>query len=169
MSEDNNKIVIDRVYSEMIDLVLSGFEQSEEDQIKKLYSEYLKNKYSEFIQNDSDLEKTTKAMFIMEKSLWTNKSKEYKLSILIKDDFLDQLYDLSNIAYKLAIERKTSSKLTISTEKAKQQIDKMNEISKKVQPFNNEIGYSYLLEGVEDYNYACGNSDEHSLRVGRSL
>jgi hypothetical protein len=45
----------------------------------------------------------------------------------------------------------------------------MNELFKKVQPFNSAIGYSYLSEGIEDFNYACGNSDEHSLRVGRTL
>ncbi len=169
MNEEYIKNIIDRVYSEMINLVLEGFEESEVDQIKKLYYDFLVKKYTEIIKRDSNSERNIKVMSVMEKSYWSDKSKDYKLSILIKDEFLNQLCDLSMLAYKRAVERKGSDKLTVTREEAEQSINKMNELFKKVQPFNNAIGYSYLSEGIEDFNYACGNSEEHSLRVGRTL
>ena len=169
MNEEDVKKVIDDVYSQLIDLVLEGFDQIESEQVKKLYYDYLTKEYSDIIKSKNDIERSIRSLSIMEKSYWEYKSKDYKLSMLVKDTFLNQLGSLNQEAYESALERVKTDKLTVTKEDAEQKISKMKELYSKVQPFNSSIGYNYLLEGIEDFNYACGNSDEHSLRVGRAL
>ena len=89
MNEEDVKKVIDNVYSQLIDLVLEGFDQIESEQVKKLYYDYLTKEYSDIIKSKNDIERSIRSLSIMEKSYWEYKSKDYKLSMLVKDTFLN--------------------------------------------------------------------------------
>ena len=169
MNDDVVKKSLEKVFDNMMNIILNGFSLEEHEEIKKAYYSYLEKNYFDTIKSSpaNSIDKCIIVITNMEKSVWTNQSRDYKLSLLAHDDALDKLGSLSEMAYKYAIERFESNRISLAKEEAIKYIDEMKTLYEKVESFNKAIAYSYMSEGIVDFNYSCGNTDNYSMRIGR--
>lgn len=161
--------IINLIYDNLLEIVLQDFSYEERDIIAKAYKAYLIDSYSNLIRNNSDDDgKVTQVILNMERIKWLNQTQDIKKSNLLKDEMLDKLGYLSNLALKYAMAKLQGKldEINITEEQASSYIEMMREYAKNVLPFNKSIADTYLSEGILDFQYAVGLSSNMSLRLG---
>lgn len=153
----------------LIPFIIENINEQYKREFIECYSEYLKDKYSDEFYDYISLEK----IIDFEKRLWDGKSESYKLSTIVKDEFMDKLAYLSEVGLKYAMKKLNTLRMNqvyeseITEEDAQKNIAMMQQYYENVKPFNRNLAQTYLSEGAIDYSYAVGLTDQMSLRVGR--
>ena len=79
---------------------------------------------------------------------------------------LGEIINITSEGYKGAVERLNNNVL-MSVEIAEKYINRINELLPLVQEYNKQLASWYVSEGSMDLLYACGKTDNTSLRIGR--
>lgn len=174
----NNETLILEIYNKTINDILLGIEEKYKDEVCQAYLEYLKKNYLNF-----DLELGNKKpeeliiLFVdLEKSKWQDTNVDAKLSELLSDPALENIKYISNTGYKYAktmLDKKFEMGVemllqpVIEEEKAQKSIEMLNTYYDQVRDFNKTIATYYVSEGTIDFQYACGITENMSLRIGR--
>lgn len=155
------------IYESLINIVLKDFNDSEVEEIKEEYKNYLISVYRDLYNLDNDKEKLKKSFIRTEIMRWKGKSKNYKQRSLLKDEYFAKLVDISQMAYKYATYRKTGKvdQVDITKNQADKYIYLMNEYLEKVRDFNKTEAIQLLSEGSTDFYYALGLIEEKSFRL----
>ena len=74
------------IYESLINIVLKDFNDSEVEEIKEEYKNYLISVYRDLYNLDNDKEKLKKSFIRTEIMRWKGKSKNYKQRSLLKDE-----------------------------------------------------------------------------------
>ena len=154
--------LVDYLYNETIDTFLENVDNIN---IKENYKEYLSKVYSKY--NFEELKKLNKLESVvnLEKNKWKNKFLNYKKSMVIKDDNFDKLLEFSNTFYQLALNKlKTGENINIDVGFYQKHIDFYFQ---NILDFNKQSAQTIYSETILDLNYAAGNSEFMSLRIGR--
>lgn len=156
--------LINNIYEEMISTILQGFNDSEFGEVTASYREYLIKNYGN---KQGDIDKLKAAILSIERDKWKDKDKKNKQMNLFNDVYLERLGYLSNLALKLAKGRFYGNEdNAISTDEVLEYIKLMKEYASLVREFNRGIADVYLSEGILDFQYAIGLSNNMSLRLG---
>lgn len=155
------------IYDSLIEIILKGFTEEEQEEVKTEYQNYLIQYYRDLYNLDKDKEKLKKHFIKMEILKWQNKAKDFIQRSLLKDDYFAKIYEISQMAYRYANLRLTGSKdqIDITKEEIDEKIRLMNEYLEKVRPFNKQVAIEYLSEGSTDFYYALGLIEETSFRL----
>jgi len=170
-----NEELIKRIYNNMIKMLVSNVSNEYHNEMSDAYMKYLMEYYGNYDFRDLELEQCEKMVTELEESKWKNLDQKNKLSMLLVDQNLEEIYKLNQEAYGYAVEKLlkvkkreiTEDAMVIDKEVVINNINKMKELLLKVRDFNSELASQYVGDGILDYNYAAGNSINTSLRVGR--
>lgn len=157
--------LINKVYSNNIDIVLNGFNEKDIDGVKKKYLEMLTGQYAGIDKITNDFDKVYEKFIKFENSKWSRKKIDEKKRIFIEDPALNQIIDIASIAYQGAQDRLNNNTL-MAKEYSSELINKLVELDKNVLEFNKDLSKWYLSEAGMDLTYACGNTENTSLRIG---
>jgi len=155
------------IYNELIDEILKDVPESEQEELKEAYKQYLVTFYSREVDPKIGFEKTKTTFVDIEKMKWNDKTLVEKQMLLFKDEALNRLGHLSNIALGNAKAKISNNLDGITKEEANAYIEEMKELVNKVRPFNKVLASDYLSEGILDFEYSIGLTDNTSLRIGR--
>ena len=158
--------IINKIYDNMIGVILVGMEEENYNEVSNEYKRILLNRYSSISINGRDPEELYDKILKIEYDEWQPMAPPMKSHILIKDKSLDQIIDIANGAYKAAKERLYDGK-TISTEVADSNKTKMEELYNDVKEYNKALADWHISEGTMDLEYASGRTENTSLRIGR--
>ncbi len=165
-----NEVLINSIYNNCIKDFLIGIDTNQ-DELSIAYKKYLLEVYGDTLEANDDINVVITIYTNIERKKWKNKTLNEKLSIVINDDSLNKLRELSGIAQKHA-ERKLGFMLSgtnytpsISEEDVKKYIQDMKEYHSKVLPQNINVANIYLSEGILDFEYAINLTENLSLRV----
>lgn len=153
---------IKKIYQKLINLILDGFSADERNIACQEYYNILINRYSSI---DIDENKFIKIIEI-EYNEWKDLGLGARKHILLKDNVLKEIVNLTGQGYKWAEERVNNNSL-VSVEIAEKYINRINQLLPLVQEYNKELANWYVSEGTMDLLYACGKTDNTSLRIGR--
>ena len=165
--------VVERILGETKETFLEGVDSSIHEKILLAYKNYLMETYANILREDDNLEQVIRIWSHMEKRKWVGKNTSYKLSMIIKDDNLDKLREISGIGYKLAQKKMgfvlsdTQYTPELSKEQMNAYIEEMQNLFEHVEPFNINIARNYLSEGILDFQFAMNLSEDKSLRTCR--
>lgn len=158
----------DYIYENSKEILLKGFDDSkEQEEILYFYKEYLDKLYSSNVKNIDEYEKLKDRFLKLEISKWSSIPKGVKQGLLIRDEFLNRLGYLSDLGLKYAISKLKGESIDLTEEQAKKYISDMKLLVDKVRDFNSDLAKTYLSEGILDFMYASGLTNNKSLRVGR--
>ncbi len=165
-----NELLINGIYNNCLETFLTGIDSNREE-LSVAYKKYLVEMYAETIDETDDINQTIAIFSSIEKKRWSSKSVNEKISMVVNDDALNRLREISSIAQKHA-ERKLGHLLhgsnyipTLSEEEKDRYVKEMVELSSKVLPQNQNIATMLLSEGSIDFDYATNLTDDMSLRV----
>ena len=161
--------MIQKIYEETLPIVLNDVEAEFVESITASYLAYLQNNYSSVVVDYDKKNKFCSAYIKLEASKWRNSSVGLKKSVLLVDEALSKLGTLSNTALVHAQNRLLKNEISITEERANEGIALMQEAIPLVKSFNQDLANFYLSEGIMDFSYACGITDNMSLRVGRLM
>ena len=159
--------VLQTVYDNMINIILKDFTPEEQEEVKKAYQEYVINCYTGSLSLNDDENELINLFIYIEKIKWENEIKIHKQTLLLKDEYLEKLGVISNIAYNCALARLFGKSVDITEEEAKKYIEQMKKYSELVREFNKFKASNYLSNGIVDFYYGLGLSDNTSFRLGR--
>lgn len=162
---NNINEMIDKIYSNTINLVLNGFEDKYIELIKQKYYEKIRKKYLTLENKIKNYNASYEIFYQFEQSNWNKKTIEEKKSIFIDDINLNQIVDIASFSYESAKNRLINN-IIISEQYANKLINKLKELDKNVLDFNKDLSNWYLSESIMDLSYACGKTDNTSLRIG---
>lgn len=157
--------IINNIYDNLISVILKDVDEAYQEIIKVNYLKYLNEQYLEKYK-DKDLSSLLEKLIKFEMAKWEDKTREMKLNFLIEDPALNELSQIASRAFKYANDRKETETL-IDENIAETLITEMQELLEKVAEFNNNLANWYFSESLIELNYACGKSDNTSLRMGR--
>jgi len=160
------KDFINQIYLETLFEVLKNIPEQYREEIEKNYKNSLYEKYYNVVFEEENREKVINYFVNTEISFWKNMNSNLKLSYLIKDVALEKIEYISNLGYKCAKER-LDNNILINELEANSYINLMNEHLANVKPFNIVLAQNYISEGIMDFMYACGKTDNKSLRFAR--
>ena len=155
--------VINQVYKRTFSIVVDGFDENEKLIARDEYLKELKNKYLEL---GPITEKYFERILMLEYNEWKELSLNIRKQMLLKDNALEEIINLTGQGQKWAMERVDSNTL-ISSEITEKYINRINQLLPLVQEYNNQLANWYVSEGTMDLLYACGKTDNTSLRIGR--
>lgn len=148
--------LLKNIESEYYEELLKQYEQHLNMQFRGLE---IKNKYY-----NEALEKE----ITLNNSILSKMDKLEKLSFFLPDKAYEKLATLSNRGIELGIKRYNEN-IYIDEKEAKKNRKKMEEHLKNVREFNKMKANVLYSDGVLDYDYACGNSDIFSLKLGHLI
>lgn len=157
--------VINKIYNNLINVILKDIEKDYQEIVKSNYLKYLNEQYFEKYK-DSNLDNLLEKLIKFETIKWEDKTKDMKLNLLIEDPALNNLSHIASRAFQYANNRKETESL-IDEDIANALITEMKELLVKVAEFNTSLANWYFSESLVELNYACGKSDNTSLRMGR--
>lgn len=168
--------LINLIYNRTINIILNGIEEQYKDEIKIAYKDYVDKKYSSYNLEGVKKEDVYKFFVDLEVSKWEDISIGNKLSELLKDEALENIRYISNIGFEYAEARINQRKpgdnnsylpATLDETISAQNIDILNNLLSKVRSFNQNLANSFVSEGIIDFKYASGKTENTSLRIGR--
>ena len=154
--------MLNKIYSNIINIILKDFEEEEKILVQQEYIRILKNRYSNL--NITNYEKVYEKLYKLEYNEWNNLSINAKKQILLKDEVLDEIKNISSKAYENAKERLKNNK-SISKEEAEQSINKLNELLTFVKEYNKDLARWHISEGIMDLKYASLQTNNTSMRI----
>lgn len=159
--------VIEKVYFEMIGIVVDGFEEFEIEDAKKEYFRILNNRCSNLNKNIniSDYNLLYEKMLKLEMKEWGELAPGVRKHLLLKDKALEGIISIASSAYNYAKERLNESKL-IPVELAEENINNMLLLKNNVKEYNIHLAEWHISEGTMDLKYSSGQTDNMSLRIG---
>lgn len=174
----NNEKLILEIYNQTINSILIGVDAKYKDELCLAYIEYLKKIYLNFDLKlgNKKTEELVSIFVDLEKSKWQDTNADAKLSELLNDPAFENIKYISNTGYKYAksmINKKfgagveTLLQPVIEESKAKESIEMLNTYCEQVRDFNKTIATYYVSEGIIDFLYASGITENTSLRIGR--
>ncbi len=173
----NNEKMVEEIYNKTINDVLNGIDYKYSDELCLAYKGYLKNNYLNFDLSIGGKKPEELAILFadLEKSKWHDLDSDAKLSELLSDPAFDNIKYISNTGFKYA-ESMLSKKFetgaeiivqpVIEKEKALESIEMLNRCYEQVRDFNKDIANYYVSEGIIDFQYASGITENMSLRIG---
>ena len=156
--------LINRLYEENLPVVLDGIQDEYKEEVKVNYKKDLEDRFLEDYKDFKELDKLYEILSRAEGNSWKNSDVNYKLYLLINDDALNKLSDLSSYGATKAIERQNNDTL-ISEEDANKDIKEMEKLLDEVKPFNKELAEELFSDGKLDYLNASNQTEYHSLRT----
>ena len=156
-----NNEIIKILYEKLINIVLNGLNEEEKNIGGQEYYNILINRYS-----DKEIdEKIFQKIINMEYNEWINIDIDMKKHILLKDKALEEIINLTSKAFKVAQDRLIKN-IIIPQQEAEQNIMRIEELYPLVKEYNQQLAKWHMSEGIMDYNYACGKTDNMSMRIG---
>jgi len=162
------KYFIEQIYSKTISEVLKDIPDKYEEEIKKSYKNCLNEKYYNVDFDIENIDEILDRLVKLEVSLYKNMNYMTKLSYLIKDMAFEKIGFISNLGYENA-QKRIKQNIIMNELEANSYIKLMNEQLHFVKEFNIMLAKNYISEGTVDFLYACGTSNDTSLRLGRQL
>lgn len=165
-----NEQLIKEIYNTLIPIITNGITE-ELEEISTAYYNYILNLYSD--NNGSNYEKLKEICINIEMKNWSNKSVILRKKLLLTDNYYDKLIYLSNIGLKNANIRllneinNDNKPIEITETQAKENIKLMKEYVNMVKDYNKQEALMILSEGLIDYDYALGLTDNRSFRLGK--
>lgn len=161
---ENMEYVVNQIYQKIFNTVVEGFDDSEKSLASIEYLNNLKNKYLEL---GPITEKYFERILMLEYNEWKELSLDVRKHLLLKDNALEEIMNLTGEGYRCAIERLEDNKLML-IENAEKYIKRIEELYPLVKDYNKELAEYYISEGNMDFKYASGQTDCTSLRIGRN-
>ena len=165
--------LIKDIYTAIIPILTNDLNPEEKQEMCNAYYEHISYTYSDKMKFNTDYEKLKNICIDIEKKSWTNKSVILRKKLLFKDDYYTRLIYLSDIGLKNANIRllneinNDNKPIEITKEIASNNMELMTQYSEMVRDFNKQDALMILSEGLLDYNYALGISDNKSFRIGK--
>jgi len=163
--------LVDGIYNNCIETIISKLD-SYQEQARIEYRNYLYRAYK-LVQINNNLEIMIDICSDMELGKWNRATSDSILSGIIEDQNLNNIMQISSIAYKHA-QRKMVAVLNnqeyipeLTEEQVKRYIEEMEKYKEQVYPFNTTRAEMFLSEGILDLKYSVNLIEETSLRVGR--
>ena len=148
---------------------IKGFNnQKEIEEILYYYKMYLEKRYNNLFKTKEEIEEKKDIILEREIKMWSHATNESKQNMLVKDEYMDKIGYLSNIAYNFAQQKAHKQEIELTEKQAKKYIDEMKSCLEKVRKFNLQLARNYLSESILDFEYACGKTECTSLRTGRT-
>ena len=160
---DDMQYVINQVYQRTFNVVVDGFDENEKLMASNEYLKNLKNKYLDL---GPITEKYFERILMLEYNEWKELSLNIRKQMLLKDNALEEIINLTGEGQKWAQERVDNNTL-ISGEIAEKYINRIEELLPLVQEYNKQLAGWYISEGIMDLIYASGQTDNTSFRIGR--
>lgn len=161
---------IDEIYSNVINTVLNGINNSDKEIVAQGYLQYLYSLYSDKDFNEQNYTKMISVITEIEDKKWNSRDVNSKLYYFKTDNSFDIIDSLSKKAYSYALVRYQENKDTLSKEEADKSINTLIKELDNVDDYNRAEAERLVSEGILDYNYACGNSnDVISFRLSHAL
>lgn len=157
--------VIQKLYYNLISVILTGFEESDKKIVEAEYMRILSNRYSELPFNITEYEKLYEKLFKLEYNEWSGLPLDMKKHILLKDSVLDEIINIASEAFKFAKNRLNKNML-ISIEEADKYISRLEELYNSVKEYNKQLAQWHISEGILDLKYSSGQTENTSLRIG---
>ena len=168
-----NELLINGIYKNMIKTIIEGINDSDVKSIMVAYKNYLYENYADTLDNSDDIKQIIVIYSNIERKKWQKKSEREKKSILLKDENLIKLQEISDIAYKHA-SRKIGCIISgmeyipsISEEQIISYTNEMKRLFELVKDFNKTTARMYLSEGIIDFEYSLNKTENMSLRTAR--
>ena len=160
--------VINKVFDKMVVTICSGIDENDCPTIKEEYKNLLHRRYSDsdVMLKINDYDRLFKIIYSIEYKEWVNHSPNIKKGLLIQDEALNQIMDISNTGFNLALKKFNDNTLE-SVKNVNEEIEKMNKLYDQVRDENKWNAEKYISEGTVDFLYASGQSEAMSLRMGR--
>ena len=155
--------VINQVYQRTFNVVVDGFDESEKMIAKNEYLVDLRNKYLEL---GPITERYFERILMLEYNEWKQLPLDMRKQMLLKDNALEEIVNLTGQGQKWAEERVDNNSL-ISVEIVEKYINRIEELLPLVQEYNRELAGWYVSEGITDLIYASGQTNNKSFRIGR--
>ncbi|MDE6285273.1 MAG: hypothetical protein K2M17_05960 [Bacilli bacterium] len=159
-----NEQFINQLYTNTIEEFLKNVTTSR-DELAEAYKSYLFQTYESLEvapeKYDATLEVLSKTLV----SQWGILPENHKMQELLKDEAMQDIRELSYKGLEYA-RLKISEKQILSTELANQAIQQLESVVDKVKPYNQNLAKELISEGILDYMYAAGLSENTSLRLG---
>lgn len=156
--------VIQKLYSNLINVITVGFEEKDKKFVENEYMRILKNRYSELDISIDDYDKLYEYLFKIEYKEWNDLSLDVKKHILLKDVALDEIIDITNSAFKFANER-LNKNILIPIAQADEYISKLEVLYNSVKEYNQQLAEWHISEGIMDLKYSSGQTENMSLRT----
>ncbi len=161
--------IINKILKELLPIFLENIEESNKDKISNLYKEYFVRKYDSLfsgISSDTDIEKLLSILKNRELNEWKNLNEDSKMSIIVEDKNLQELYFLSHKAFSLAQNKLYNEELISGKEAEELRTNLLNKYE-LVSTYNKDRAKMELSEALLDVDYASGvNENINSLRIG---
>lgn len=168
-----NERLINVIYNNVIKTVIEGIQENDINSIMVSYKTYLFENYADTLDDSDDVNQIITIYSNIERKKWQKKSEVEKKSILLKDENLTKLQEISNIAYKHA-SRKIGCIISgieyipsISEEQIITYIEEMEKLFELVKDFNKSTAKMYLSEGIIDFEYSLNKTENMSFRTSR--
>jgi len=160
--------MINQLFSTTLDQLLSDIPSEFKAEMQSAYSQHLIKRYGEVTLPDANkTDDYVTTLVNRELREWGSSSPEMKMSAFLKDEFLDKIGAIAEQGFSYA-SKKLIDQTTISPETAKQNIEMLKQYLPQVRSFNVLLAQSYVSEGILDFQYAAGLTENISLRLGRS-
>lgn len=162
--------IIDKLAREVFPIVCREIDKKDWEELKKNYQKLLYRRYAtiDTTLNTEDYESLYESLYESEVEEWSSLSAFIRRSILIKDEALEEILNLSNEAFKLALER-YKNKRTLEKEEADATIEKLKSLASQVNEENSTMAKTSIKEGILDILYASNQSDTMSERLTHYL
>ena len=161
---DNTTIVINKIYDNMIKIILTDVETEYHEAFCQKYLETLKNRYSDIEVETENVDELYQMLYQVEYDEWQSMSSSMKKHIFMNDVALNNIIDISSIAFKCAKNR-LDNNVSISKQEAEQYILKLKELYNSVQDFNKQLAMWYISEANVDFDYASNQTVYMSTRI----
>jgi len=163
---DNISLVINKIYNNMIKIILSDIESDYHEVVCQKYMETLMNRYSDIDFDEGSIGEVYNFLYQMEYNEWNSMPAAVKKHSFMKDDVLNKIIDLASIAFKYAKD-KLDNNVVISKQLANEYILNLNSLYNDVEDFNKNLAMWYISEATVDLDYASNQTDSMSSRISR--
>ena len=157
--------IINSIYNNLIGIILKDVDNSYHEILKTNYLKYLNDKYYEKYKDYEDTSKILGKLINFEMAKWEDKPGNTKLTYLIDDPALNKLSEISSCASQYANDRKEIGVL-LDEGVAEELIKEMENNLELVADFNKSLSSWYFSEALVELNFACGKTENTSLRMG---
>lgn len=157
--------VLEKVYSMIESILIEGVEPSYLEEMRKNYIKTLNLKYYDDYKDYDDFDMLFEAIMDFEKSSLEFLTPGEKKSLYIKDEAYEKIQEISRNAESLAWNRKETGEIA-ETPLCENYIYQLTVLLNQVADFNKNVAEILVSESLVDLAYACGRTENTSLRMG---
>lgn len=167
-----NEKLINDIYDNVKNILLNGIPLEYQNDVLLGYKKNLLEVYSK-IDVNSNYELAKEALIEIEVSKWKDTTAAIRLSEFVMDKAMDDIRYISNNGFKYAQARINQSEndnvlpATIEINKCEEAKLMLEKLLTQVKGFNEELARYYVSEGILDFEFASGMTNDMSLRIGR--